>query len=219
MSTKPTIANARWADLAGAGKSAPSSGERDSGFVTGAPIVAAVFDYLLNQFYEWAKHVNEAAQLQGDSTNGYRLGEKWISAVDGYLTDGGTNVRVMDRSGAVSSTTESRVLLVDLGVHAGDRIRSITIYGREGNLAGETYSAKIWRETTSSEAQISTTKTSGVTNAFTSIGWTTADTDLTPNGYTVATGGALMLEIIIAQTSAAAEVRIQTIKVECDRPA
>lgn len=59
MSTKPTIALARWATGAGASVVDPTSGERDSGFIDGQLIDQATFNALLKQFYLWAQYLSE----------------------------------------------------------------------------------------------------------------------------------------------------------------
>jgi hypothetical protein len=59
MATKPTIADSRWATDGGAELTAPSSGVRDSGFVTGTPAVADHENVLHKEHYKWAQYVDE----------------------------------------------------------------------------------------------------------------------------------------------------------------
>lgn len=59
MATKPTIADARWATDGAAELTAPSSGERDSGFVGGTPAVADYANVLHKEAYKWAQYVDE----------------------------------------------------------------------------------------------------------------------------------------------------------------
>lgn len=220
MATKPTIANARWADPAEAGKSAPTSGERDSGFVPGNPIVAAIFDYLLNQFYQWAQYLNEG-RLDGDSDEGYELNELILSVSDSFYVDFGVTPS-MNLSAWLSNTSGDTNVAWPIRLPVGSRIKSITVYGRSGNAAGETIHGLLFTQTPSGHttaSQISTTKESGTADGNDdTVAWTTADTDFTPDGYTIQAGDSLFLLTILGQTSAGSEVAVYGVKVEYDRP-
>jgi hypothetical protein len=61
MATKPTIADVRWATDGGAELDAPTSGDRDSGFVTGTAVVADHHNYQLNQLYKWAQYIDDGS--------------------------------------------------------------------------------------------------------------------------------------------------------------
>lgn len=67
MSTKPTIALARFADTGGADVTAPSSGLRDTGFVAGTPISQSFVNELFKQGYLWDQYLNDGA-LTGNHT-------------------------------------------------------------------------------------------------------------------------------------------------------
>lgn len=64
MATKPTIADARWATDGAAELTAPSSGERDSGFVGGTAAVADYANVLHKEAYKWAQYLDDG-QLSG----------------------------------------------------------------------------------------------------------------------------------------------------------
>jgi hypothetical protein len=61
MATKPTIADARWATDGAAELTAPSSGQRDSGFVGGTAAVADYANVLHKEAYKWAQYLDEGA--------------------------------------------------------------------------------------------------------------------------------------------------------------
>ena len=73
MATKPTIANARWADTGGADVVAPAGGLRDTGFVAGTPAVQSYVNYLLNQQYAWAQFLDEFFKTAGTATADFKL--------------------------------------------------------------------------------------------------------------------------------------------------
>lgn len=61
MATKPTIANARWADVAGTPATnvvAPLSGTRDIGFQADDPVPSGIHNYLWRQIYLWFIYVD-----------------------------------------------------------------------------------------------------------------------------------------------------------------
>lgn len=73
MASKPIVANARFANTGGADVAAPSSGLRDTGFVSATLIVQSLVNYMFNQFYQWALYLSDGA-LSGDhSINGALL--------------------------------------------------------------------------------------------------------------------------------------------------
>lgn len=59
MSTKPTIALARWADQVGANVVEPTSGERDTGFQAGTPAASGKVNALWFHHYEWARWLDD----------------------------------------------------------------------------------------------------------------------------------------------------------------
>lgn len=69
MATKPTLENARWGETTGGtpggNQTAPTSGQRDSGFVLNAAMVSSFFNALFRQWYLWAKYLSEGI-LSGD---------------------------------------------------------------------------------------------------------------------------------------------------------
>jgi hypothetical protein len=81
MSTKPTIAEARFADTGGADVLSPPSGLRDSGFVAGTPIVQSYVNELYHQLYLWALYLSDGA-LAGN----HSIGSQLISFADFTFT-------------------------------------------------------------------------------------------------------------------------------------
>lgn len=59
MASKPTIADSRWATDGGAELDAPTSGDRDSGFVTGTDIVSDHHNVLLKEAYKWHQWLDD----------------------------------------------------------------------------------------------------------------------------------------------------------------
>ena len=64
---KPDITLARFADGPGEDVLAPSSGLRDTGFVSGTPIVQSYVNELFNQHYQWAQFADDEATDQRHS--------------------------------------------------------------------------------------------------------------------------------------------------------
>lgn len=83
MATKPTIANARWANL-GNNNAAPASGTRDTGFTNGTSIVSSYINALLLEAYNWFKYLSEGA-LTGAHTIAGSLGITGDQTVDGNI--------------------------------------------------------------------------------------------------------------------------------------
>lgn len=86
MSTKPTIADARFATGPGDDVAAPSSGLRDTGFVAGTPIVQSYVNYLLEQLYLWCLYLSEGDLTGGLAVDG-GLAVTGGLTVDTYLWD------------------------------------------------------------------------------------------------------------------------------------
>jgi len=140
------------------------------------------------------------------------VGPRWLLGSDAVQDTTGTLVLADVTWQSVTSGGE-QFLTFTVPLPAGTRITAITVYGVEGNAGGEVYRAFFEELSTGgSPSQISTTKTSGTTGGGSSIGWTTADTDFTPNGYTM-TDLPHRIRVGIAQTSGAAEVRVSAIKI------
>jgi hypothetical protein len=116
-----------------------------------------------------------------------------------------------------SSGGEKR-LTFPLPLHAGDRLLTVTCYGYSGNDAGEELQAKIFRDDLQgTDAQVSTTKTSPSGYAWRTIGWTTADTDFSPNGHTMV-DECYGVWMRLAQSNAGGEILITGIRVTYDHP-
>jgi hypothetical protein len=193
----------------------PTSGKKTTGFDPAERPAAQYFDWLFGKIYEWIKY-GECHER-----------ELWIHAVEGVCGGGsdpadGLGYYVADEYYWASKSTggEKRVQFrIPLG--AGDRIRSLTVYGRAGNAAGEELEAVINRTGSAGFAtdgeQVGPTKTSAAADGDTSIAWTTADTDFTPDGHEIDTGFAYLLDVRLPQTSGADEVKIYAIKIVWDR--
>lgn len=105
-------------------------------------------------------------------------------------------------------------------MRVGDQLLSVTVHGRAGNAAGEVLQAQL--QYISSAGVVTAfggaDKVSGQANGNTSIGWTVADTDFTPDGFTFLTGRGHQLDVIVPPTSADGEVRIYGVAYTFNRP-
>lgn len=59
MSVKPTLANARWADVGGANRLSPASGLRDTGFLNNTLAIPEYVNEELYQLYLWAQYLSD----------------------------------------------------------------------------------------------------------------------------------------------------------------
>jgi hypothetical protein len=112
----------------------------------------------------------------------------------------------------------TRYMTWDFGLDMGARLKTVDVYAYVGNAAGEELQGKIFSQTLAgSNTQISTTKTSTASGALNAIGWSTADTDFTPSGFTLAD---LMygLWIRMPQTSGAGEFLLFGARITYDHP-
>lgn len=171
----------------------------------------------------------KSADLNQWQTELFGVREIWVPAARGLFFAGTTPAdqsSYFSRAGSASAwaslTTGGQVDIM-FGFDAmrvGDRLLSVTVYGRAGDAAGETLSGAL--QYLSSTGVVTGfgggIKNSALANGNTSIGWTTADTDFTPTGFTFLTGRAHQLDIILPQTSVAAEVKIYGVKYTFDRP-
>ncbi len=203
----------RWADVSG-GIVEPSSGHKDVGFSPGGKGIANYFDWLFNLTYQWIQHLDQGERVI------------WIPASKAATcnnTDQLTTTRGIFNSGAsrIDSSNGFNTnyeFPLDMLIE-GDRITEITLYGREGDSAGENYTGRLYSvdPATSVKTGISSLKTSGTTNANTTLQWTTADTGLTPDGYEVPADTPLVFSGDLKSTSADAEVHIHMLKLVVDK--
>ncbi len=143
--------------------------------------------------------------------------EFWLSGADGQRQT--STAGYIDGIWVSATSGGSYDVDFPLPLHVGSRILSITVFGLEGNIAGETYAAQVrYRATTGAVTQVGVTKTSGVTGVQTSIGWTVADTGFTPSGFSILTNRAHHVRVTIAQTSVSSEVSFHGMKVVYDYP-
>jgi hypothetical protein len=63
VASRPTIENARWGETAagvvGPNDTAPSSGQKDTGYATNAIAVSSFYNRTLRELYLWAKYLND----------------------------------------------------------------------------------------------------------------------------------------------------------------
>lgn len=124
MSTKPTIALARFADTGSADVTAPSSGLRDTGFVAGTPVSQSFVNELFKQLYLWALYLNDGA-LSGNHTITGTLEVTSALTVDaaavvaGAITIGGQSLNFTDFTYTGDSTTDQLTRTAH-GLETGD---------------------------------------------------------------------------------------------------
>ena len=112
MSTKPTIALARFADQPGADVAAPSSGLRDTGFVAGTPASQTFVNELFRQLYLWALYLNDGALTGNHSIAGTLAvaGDVTVGGAEvvaGAITIGGQPLVVASTTFTADNTTET----------------------------------------------------------------------------------------------------------------
>lgn len=129
-----------------------------------------------------------------------------------FLTTGAASV------GWVSSTTGDYIAEAPIILHAGDRIKSVRVYLKEGNLAGEEIVAKIWESkptAPASRTQKGPTKTSGITGAEASQTFQSPDADFP---LTLTDEHHYIIAVTIPQTSGIAEAVLYGARVVYDHP-
>jgi len=124
MSTKPTIALARFADTGSADVTAPSTGLRDTGFVAGTPVSQSFVNELFRQLYLWALYLNDGA-LSGNHSIAGTLQITGTLTVDaaavlaGAITIGGQSLNFTDFPYTGDSTTDQLTRTAH-GLETGD---------------------------------------------------------------------------------------------------
>lgn len=152
----------------------PSDGKLDSGILLDEIPSSDEENWWKEKTYRWVEYLDS---LTGSA-------KIWLLGVDFSLRGGNAT---MTSTGWNSIQAGNADLVARLPVVPGSRIVAVTLYGREGPTNGDGYSGALGKtnHATGANTQISTTKSSGHTDANTNRGWTTADTDLTPSGYVV----------------------------------
>ena len=147
----------------------------------------------------------------------------WIPASAGMINETDESIYYTSdfngTAGKIGSITTGGVVLVDYPIsaflRAGDTIDTLTVFGLEGNLAGEQLIAKLWKmNSINVSTQLSVTKTSGTSGLNTSIGWTSADVEIP---YMLTVDNMLLLTCSMPQTSDPVEAAIYGIKIEYSR--
>lgn len=170
----------------------------------------------------------KSADLNQWQTELYGTHEIWVPASDGLFiaeTPGLDPADYFSQAGAPSAWgSRTTGGFFDLyfrfnRMRVGDRLLSVTVHGRDGGVAGEEIQAELqYISATGAITAVSTNKTSALVGGNTSIGWTVADTDFTPDGFTFLAGRAHQLDIVMPQTSADAEARIYAVSYTFNRP-
>jgi len=124
MSTKPTIANVRWADVGGANLVVPTSGERDGGFQSGTPASAGRVNSLFHENFLWAQYLNDGALSGNHSIAGTlevanTLTCDAAAVVAGAITIGGQLLAFTDFTFTADSTTDQLTKTAH-GLETGD---------------------------------------------------------------------------------------------------
>ena len=190
-------------DINNVNSTRPDDSIKDNGYADNDIPDAGDINWIFQFLSAWIKYLDPLVN-----------GAVWLLGSDFVLAQSG-GTAVLDGTAWESHTTGGNQNLVGrIPLHPGARITAVTVYGKCGNSAGEEISALLAKvDTTLTTTQISTTKTSGHIGANTNIGWTTADTDLTPNGYTLDDNPHLV-QVVLPQTSANAEAQLYSVKIQ-----
>jgi hypothetical protein len=136
----------------------------------------------------------------------------------GYDTIGGYYQNTSTDGGNWASKSSGGTKQVDfqLPLLPGDRITELYIWGTAGNAAGEELQAKIYRVsgTGGSNVQISTTKTSTLTNGLAQVSWSSADAGIPEVTQDL---NAYICKVRLPQTSGNGEVNIFGMLLTYDR--
>lgn len=181
-----------------------------------AGAIAGQTDHRLNLRKE-----TETLQLQIDAGK-HGPKTKWLTAAEGlhpllasvFIAASGSG------GGSWSSITSGgdKFIEFSLPLRTGDRVTAITVFGTSGDAGGEEMQAEIFRtDGIAGFTQVSTTKTSGLAAGPDNIGWTTSDTDFTPDGH-VMVDESYMVIARLAQSNFGGEVAIFNIKIVYDHP-
>ncbi len=202
----------RWADVSG-DIVEPTSGKKDVGWVAGEKPPAQYFNWILKNIYDWVVHFDRGSQVAWLPASMARV----VNNTSGLTTAGaavGAASRIQSTNGFATGYEFPLHFLRE-----GDRITAITLYGREGNAGGETYTGVLEsvNPTTSATTSITATKTSGTTNADTNLAWTTADSGLSTDGYVVPANTPLIFRGVMAATSSDNEVHVHMLKLTYDK--
>jgi hypothetical protein len=110
VSAKPNIAESRFAvdgsDVDATNVTAPSSGQRDTGWTTNQVPPSGIWNYIANRGYRWFKYLSDGA-LVGDHS------------IAGDLTIGGQLITVASATFTADSTTD-RFTATGIDLHTGD---------------------------------------------------------------------------------------------------
>ena len=180
----------RWANVGGDIVEPPSA-KKDTGWVSAERPPAQFFNFLLNLIYQWLAYLTIP-----DGTV--------ISAIEGQRGPGSDECVFNSSQWESATTGGDQFVYFTIPLRVGETLTTLTMYGREGNAAGEVYAGRIFEVSTVGVATAkSTTKTSGFTGVDTTLVWTTGDTDFP---LTAVANKFYMLEVRLAQTSVAKEV-------------
>ncbi len=137
MATKPTIANARWGETAagvvGGNDTAPSSGQRDTGWTTNQVAVSSFFNRILRELYLWCKYLSDGALTGNHSISG--------------TLDVGSTLTVSNGGMEVSGSLETSVFDGSIDVGGNVNVGSNATVDGDHTVSGRIYeAAPRWRK-------------------------------------------------------------------------
>jgi fibronectin-binding autotransporter adhesin len=162
MATKPNIADSRWAvngvDADAANVTAPSSGQRDTGYALNQIPPSSVENYLRNRVYRWLQYLSDG-QLSGNHSIAGALGVTGLAtlasaAVTGAATVGGTLgvTGAMNVGGGVTVGSNQNITLTGTGdLKHGDRVLALSA------MSGQSTNNNTWSVPVASFSLTSTT--------------------------------------------------------------
>ena len=115
--TKPAIVSARWANVGGAELLSPSSGLRDTGFVSSTLAEPGYVNYMFNQFYLWEKWLDD-----NFSTNDVAFHHSAWTGTDGSATV------IVQSSAAYATLSASGNFYTPIVVPVGRTLLNATFY-------------------------------------------------------------------------------------------
>ena len=139
--TKPTLENARWATDE-SNNTAPSSGQRDTGWTPGQLAVSDYFNVLSFEAFQWFAFfdaifgtdgsitlpTDEHLTLQGTGELKHGTRSLHLNVIEG-ITNGGTFSVGSNNTGAWTSSGAGDVLVIPLPVLTGWRLTSVRAPG------------------------------------------------------------------------------------------
>jgi hypothetical protein len=133
MSVKPTLANARWAtDLSN--NTAPSSGQRDTGWTANQAAVSSYFNALGYEAYKWFEYLDDG-DLDLGSGDIIGHGTRTIWAIGGEFQPSSETI-AYTRTGLLQNTTGLQTYCRGLFLPANARLTSLEVDIQTSSTAG-----------------------------------------------------------------------------------